>query len=178
MPDFFFCFKHLVFTETDNVHIFCSDVHCPGSRSVRPSSRRAAALASCFWSAKKPALRYRQNRGGAVCGNEVWTAPNQSETSTEGVHTPHPLTTPFLEILGRASACRSSVSFLPTRQAFEKSRWSTDHTPPSACYALPSDFSGAHTSNGSPVRSNSAGSSFSGLFTRVEMDHIVIGSDG
>jgi len=37
---------------------------------------------------------------------------------------------------------------------------------------------GAHTSNGSPVRSNNDGSSFSGLFTRVEMGHIVMGSEG
>ena len=29
-------------------------------------------------------------RIGAVCGNEVWTAPNPSEASTEGVHTPAP----------------------------------------------------------------------------------------
>lgn len=45
-----------------------------------------------------------------------------------------------------------------------------------ACYA--SDRRGAHTLNGSPARSNSEGSSFSGLFTRVEMGHIVIGSGG
>ena len=45
-------------------------------------------------------------------------------------------------------------------------------------YALPSDFRGAHTSNGSPVPSSSEGSSFSGLFTRLEMGHIVMGSDG
>ena len=43
--------------------------------------------------------------------------------------------------------------------------------------ALPSDLRGAHTSNGSPVRPSSEGSSFSGLFTRVEMGHIVIGCD-
>ena len=43
--------------------------------------------------------------------------------------------------------------------------------------ALPSDLRGAHTSNGSPVRPISEGSSFSGLFTRVEMGHIVIGCD-
>ena len=52
-------------------------------------------------------------------------------------------------------------------------RWSTEPS-----YALPSDLKGAHTSNGSPVRSSSEGSSFSGLFTRVEMGHIVIGSEG
>src|SRR5665648_399002 len=43
---------------------------------------------------------------------------------------------------------------------------------------LSSDLSGAQTSNGSPVRSNNEGSSFSGLFTRVDMGHIVMGSDG
>jgi hypothetical protein len=47
-----------------------------------------------------------------------------------------------------------------------------------AVYALPSDLRGAHTSNGSPVRSNNEGSSFSGAFTRVEMGHIVIDADG
>ena len=43
--------------------------------------------------------------------------------------------------------------------------------------ALPSDLGGAHRSNGSPVRPSSEGSSFSGLFTRVGMGHIVIGCD-
>ena len=52
-------------------------------------------------------------------------------------------------------------------------RWSTEPS-----YALPSDLKGAHTSKGSPTRSNNDGSSFSGLFTRVEIGHIVIGSDG
>jgi hypothetical protein len=52
-------------------------------------------------------------------------------------------------------------------------RWSTDPS-----YALPSDLKGAQTSNAPPVRSNSEGSSFSGLFTRVEMGHIVIGHGG
>ena len=39
-------------------------------------------------------------------------------------------------------------------------------------------FHRAHMSNTSPVRSSGARSSFSGLFTRVEMGHIVIGSEG
>ena len=50
-------------------------------------------------------------------------------------------------------------------------RWSTEPS-----YALPSELKGAHTSKGSPTRSNNDGSSFSGLFTRVEIGHIVIGS--
>jgi hypothetical protein len=37
---------------------------------------------------------------------------------------------------------------------------------------------GAHTSDNSAARSSTDGSSFSGLFTRLEMGHIVIGSDG
>ena len=37
---------------------------------------------------------------------------------------------------------------------------------------------GADTSDNSVTRSSSEGSSFSGLFTRVEMGHIIIGSDG
>jgi hypothetical protein len=37
---------------------------------------------------------------------------------------------------------------------------------------------GAHTSDNSVVRSKSDGSSFSGLFTRVEIGHMVIGSEG
>ena len=49
---------------------------------------------------------------------------------------------------------------------------------PTARYPRPSDLMGADASNGLPMRSNSEGSSFSGLFTRVEMGHIVIGSDG
>jgi hypothetical protein len=36
----------------------------------------------------------------------------------------------------------------------------------------------AQISKGSPVRSRGMGSLFSGLFTRVEMGHIVIGSEG
>ena len=42
-------------------------------------------------------------------------------------------------------------------------RWSTEPS-----YAPPSEFKGAHMSKGSPTRSNNDGSSFSGLFTRVE----------
>src|SRR5262245_4025113 len=37
---------------------------------------------------------------------------------------------------------------------------------------------GAQTSTGSSTRSSSEGSSFSGLFTRMEIGHMVIGSDG
>src|SRR5262249_20907040 len=46
-------------------------------------------------------------------------------------------------------------------------------------YALPSDsgLRGAHGSNGSTARSSNERSSFSGLFTRVEMGHIVLDLD-
>ena len=47
--------------------------------------------------------------------------------------------------------------------------------PSSVVFTSAPDHSGAHTLNGSPVRSKSDGSSFSGLFTRLEMGHIVIG---
>jgi hypothetical protein len=54
-----------------------------------------------------------------------------------------------------------------------------DLVPKSPCAGTPSSlYSGAHTLNGSPTRSSSLASSFSGLFTRVEIGHIVIGSDG
>jgi hypothetical protein len=48
----------------------------------------------------------------------------------------------------------------------------------SASYAVPLDLRGAHTSNMSVARSNSDGSSFSGAFTRLEIGHIVMSSDG
>jgi hypothetical protein len=66
--------------------------------------------------------------------------------------------------------CRQSS---PPEFAALQLRWFIDPS-----YALLSDPKGAQTSNASSVRSNSEGSSFSGLFTRVEMGHIVIGSDG
>jgi hypothetical protein len=80
-----------------------------------------------------------------------------------------------LEIKRRKCGCRTraATSMVPT----------TDLLVSPALRAIAQDYrkidlKGAHTSNGSPVRLRSVGSSFSGLFTRVEMGHIVIGSDG
>jgi hypothetical protein len=62
--------------------------------------------------------------------------------------------------------------------AHPRQYWLSVYELGSAAYALPSDLRGAHTLNASPVRSSSEGSSFSGLFTLVEIGHIVIGSEG